>query len=48
LSAQVIAARLLASEAAVDGVRVRDGRLRERDWQAIGRAVDAVDEMARS
>jgi replicative DNA helicase len=46
LSAQVIAARLLASEAAVDGVRVRDGRLRERDWQEIGRAVDAVDEMA--
>ncbi len=46
LSAQVIAARLLASEAAVDGMRVRDGRLRERDWRAIGRAVGVVEEMA--
>ena len=48
LSAQVIAARLVASEAAVDGVRVRDGRLRERDCQAICRAVGGVDEMVLS
>ena len=46
LSAQRIAARLLASEAAVDGTRVRDGRLREHDWRAIGRAVGVINKMA--
>lgn len=39
-SAQHVAARVIAAEAAVNGTRMRDGRLRERDWRAIGRAVD--------
>jgi hypothetical protein len=25
---------------------MRDGRLRQRDWHAIGRAIDVVDQMA--
>lgn len=44
-SAQHMAARVIAAEAAVNGTRMRDGRLRERDWRAIGRAVDITGDL---
>ena len=45
-SAQTVAVRLLAAEAAVEGIRLRDGRLRNCDWDALGRSVDATELLA--
>ena len=37
--------RIVAAEGSVDGARVRDGRLRERDWSAVGTAVGRLHNM---
>ena len=39
-SSSTTAFRYLGAQSGVEGVRLRDGRLAERDWQAVARTVD--------
>lgn len=44
MSAEQLAMRLLAAEAAVDGHRLRTGQLQDQDWQRLGTALATLAE----
>ncbi|HEY8345822.1 MAG TPA: replicative DNA helicase [Symbiobacteriaceae bacterium] len=44
MSAEQLAMRLLAAEAAVDGHRLRTGQLQDQDWQRLGAALATLAE----
>lgn len=44
MGAEQLAMRMLASEAAVDGHRLRNGQLQDQDWQRLGAALGTLAE----